>query len=370
MNKISPRGSARNWWRESPPLNHRVPMDEPQADQLDPDRFYFRGLHPGVFLGTASDRYGGWIGQIYSEDRYRGRIERRSRRIGGEILVSEVLPVASVREYFRHFPVLELDFTFYGPLLDRTGQPTKTHQTLAAYARYLGADDRVWLKAPQAVFARRPWRGGRYPDNPDYLDAELFSRGFHAPAVELLGPALQGFIFEQEYQKAAERVAASRMADDLAEFFRRLPADERYHVELRTESLLAEPVFAVLARHRVGLVFSHWTWLPSLRRQLHRTGGRFWSGAGDTVVRLLTPPQMRYQDAFKMAHPFNRLRPDMLAPDLIADTVALAEAAVATGQRVHIMVNNRAAGNAPILARRLAAAWIARQREAERAAHG
>ena len=35
-----------------------------------------------------------------------------------------------------------------------------------------------------------------------------------------------------------------------------------------------------------------------------------------------------------------------------------------------VMVNNRAAGNAPILARRLAAAWIARQREAERAAHG
>ena len=36
--------------------------------------FHFRNLHPQIFIGTASDRYAGWIGQIYSADKYEGRI--------------------------------------------------------------------------------------------------------------------------------------------------------------------------------------------------------------------------------------------------------------------------------------------------------
>ena len=40
------------------------------------ERFDFRNIHPQISLGTASDRYGGWIGQIYSERRY--QITRRS----------------------------------------------------------------------------------------------------------------------------------------------------------------------------------------------------------------------------------------------------------------------------------------------------
>jgi hypothetical protein len=42
------------------------------------DKFHFRNLHPQVLIGTASDRYAGWIGQIYSQDRYTGRISQRS----------------------------------------------------------------------------------------------------------------------------------------------------------------------------------------------------------------------------------------------------------------------------------------------------
>ena len=34
------------------------------------DQFQFRDLHPLVSLGAASDRYAGWLGQIYSERRY------------------------------------------------------------------------------------------------------------------------------------------------------------------------------------------------------------------------------------------------------------------------------------------------------------
>lgn len=32
-------------------------------------QFKFRDLHPRVFLGTVSDRYAGWSGQIYAPEK-------------------------------------------------------------------------------------------------------------------------------------------------------------------------------------------------------------------------------------------------------------------------------------------------------------
>jgi hypothetical protein len=32
------------------------------------ETFHFRNLHPKILLGTASDRYAGWIGQIYTRE--------------------------------------------------------------------------------------------------------------------------------------------------------------------------------------------------------------------------------------------------------------------------------------------------------------
>jgi len=67
-----------------------------------------------VLLATTTDRYAGWIGQIYSKGRYEQRISRRTHRVGGEKYVEEILPIDSVAEYFKHFPVLEIDYTFTG----------------------------------------------------------------------------------------------------------------------------------------------------------------------------------------------------------------------------------------------------------------
>ncbi len=90
----------------------------------DHNRFYFKDIHPSIFLGTTSDRYAGWIGQIYSKERYTGRINRRTNVVGGKKFIEEVLPVDSVEEYFEHFRVLEIDYTFYWPLTEPDGTPT------------------------------------------------------------------------------------------------------------------------------------------------------------------------------------------------------------------------------------------------------
>jgi hypothetical protein len=50
---------------------------------LDLGQYRFRDLHAKIFMGTASDRYAGWIGQIYPPGLYEGRIARRPKTIGG-----------------------------------------------------------------------------------------------------------------------------------------------------------------------------------------------------------------------------------------------------------------------------------------------
>ena len=162
------------------------------------ESFNFRNLHPQILIGTASDRYAGWLGQIYSHDRYQGRITKRTKIIGGKSFTEEVLPVGSVVEYFEHFPVLEIDFIFYRPLLDPNGQPNQNYAVLKKYAKHLKEGDRIILKVPQMVMAQKIRKGDYHVANPAYLNPKIFTEQFYEPAINLLGANLTGFIFEQE----------------------------------------------------------------------------------------------------------------------------------------------------------------------------
>jgi uncharacterized protein YecE (DUF72 family) len=324
-------------------------------------RFRFRDLHPLAAIGTASDRYAGWLGQIYTPERYAGRVKRRSHTVGGRTFVEEVLPVESVEEYFEHFGALEIDFTYYRPLLDEQRHPTETFHLVRTYAGHLKPGDRLFLKAPQAVVAPRLRRGCGFVANPEYLDADYFTHRFYAPAVKLLKEHLGGILFEQEYRRALERDDPQDEAGDLERFFRRIPMDKRYHVELRTEGYLSTPVFDVLARTGVGLALSHWTWLPPLAEQLARAGGRFFNEGGEVLVRLMTPHGVRYEDAFAKAHPFDQLVDGMLSERMLEDTAAIMLQAIAAERHVTVIVNNRAGGNAPLLAEKLVERFRARQ---------
>ena len=326
---------------------------------VDPARYQFRGLHPRVRLGTASDRYAGWLGQIYSPERFAHRVTRRQKTLGRRRFTEEVLPVECVAEYFEHFPVLELDFTFYRPLLDTGGEPTANFHTLARYRQHLNPGDRLLLKAPQAVTARALYRGETSVANPEYLDPALFTERFYRPAAELLGDHLGGILFEQEYHRSDQRQAPEDVADQWEQFFGAVPADPRYHLELRTPGYLAPTLFAMLARRGVGQVLSHWTWLPPLAEQLRRAGGRFTNVDRSCVVRLLTPRNVRYADAYAAAHPFDRVVPGMLDPRMVADTVELLGTAVDRRVETDVIVNNRAGGNAPEIARQVAEAFLA-----------
>ncbi len=99
--------------------------------------FRFRDLPSSIQIGTASDRYAGWIGQIYSKGRYEKGITRRSHKVRGQNFTEEILPVESVTEYFEHFPILEIDYTFYRALLESKGSPAAESLCQEGFHRFL-----------------------------------------------------------------------------------------------------------------------------------------------------------------------------------------------------------------------------------------
>jgi len=333
----------------------------PHEKLFDLEKFRFRGLHPRVFIGTTTDRYAGWSGQIYSKERYQARISRRTHTVGGKSFVEEVLPIDSVEEYFEHFPVLEIDFTFYRLLLEKDGRPTQNYHVLREYRKYLGEEDQLVLKVPQLIFAQKLRRGGNYVANEAYLNPAIFTNQFYRPAVELLGSKLGAFIFEREYQRKQERSPVEEMASELDEFFGAIPADNRYHVEIRTDSYLTPAIFNVLEKHGVGQVLSHWTWLPSLRRQFSKAGNRFLNSGSQYIIRLLTPRGMKYEDSYAKAHPFDRLIEGMVQNEMVEEVSELLWIGVNQGVRMNVLINNRAGGNAPMIAQQVVQRFLQNQ---------
>jgi uncharacterized protein YecE (DUF72 family) len=336
----------------------------PLRDDFDLDRYRFRGLHPAVLMGTASDRYAGWIGQIYAADLYQGRTINRSRKVGGKSFRETVLPVDSLKEYFEHFRVVEIDYTFYQLLLDADGMPTQTHQVLKSYGHHLTPGDAVLLKVPQVVFAQKIRQGSSYASNETYLDPEVFTHRFYQPAVALLGAHLGGFVFEQEYQRKAERTPPLELALALTQFFEAIPPDPRYHMELRTESYLSQPVVKLLENFGIGQVLSHWTWLPSLVTQFTKVGRRFFNAGRQSVIRLMTPRGTRYEDAYARAFPFDKLVEGMVQPGMVEEAAALMQEGIQQKVQMNVVINNRAGGNAPRIAQLIASRFLAARSEA------
>jgi len=140
--------------------------------------------------------------------------------------------------------------------------------------------------------------------------------------------------------------------DDL--FIELLPKDDRYHIETRTIYYHIKPYFELLEKHGVGHVLSHWTWLPPLRKQFIKAGKRFYNSGKQCIVRLLTPLRVRYQDSYSQAHPFDKLVDGIMNPEMISETVDIMRVGIREGVGVNVILNNRAGGNAPLIARDLA----------------
>jgi hypothetical protein len=296
-----------------------------------------------VDFATASDRYAGWMGQIYSDDQGY-KIKKSQKTLKGKKYTEEKVPVKSVVEFFEHYGALELDFTFYSPLLTEDGQPSRNYAPLAEYAKWIPHDAKVLLKVPELVCAKKHWTsqdGKRvFATNPGYLNPVTFTERFYKPAIEILGDRIAGFIFEKGYQRKAATPPPEESIAELEQFFGELPKDDRYHIEERTDRLKTAAYFDFLRRHKIGNVFSHWTWLPDLKRQWEQAGG--FTGAL-SITRLMTPLRMPYEEAYARYSPFNELKDEF--PEMYRDTARIIREGMSAGIPTVTVSNNRAGGN-------------------------
>lgn len=338
-----------------------VPRPVPDR-RAEADRFDLRRIHPVLRFGSASDRYAAWIDQVYPRDVWAGEVTTRKKSIGGQAFEERLLPVASVEDYFLHFGVLEIDFTYYRPLVEATGKPSPQLFTLEHYADASPANARFLLKAPQQVVSRRLRRkvDGRwaYVENPDYLDPKLFTDQFLVPAQKKLGVKLAGVILEQPYERAAESPDPDAFVAEWDRFIAEVPNDAAYHLEVRSSHLLSPAYLEWLANRDLGFCFSHWQWLPPIIDQWRLVSERFTSGSGEAVLRLVQPRDMDYAESWRRAYPFEGpaagLSDTRDARRMIDEATALMYQAVEAGVVLNVVGNNRAWGNTPDLGRTLA----------------
>ncbi len=308
--------------------------------------YRFRDIHPLLKIGTCSDRYAGWTGQIYTPGKY--KTQKRRKTVGGKQYTEQVLPVESVKEYFEHFQTLEIDFTFYRPLLDiKTGEPTNSYYTLKRYLEYINEGDSLILKAPQITTARKLFRNGKFVDNSDYLNPDIFMKGFLKPVLELADGNIEGLIFEQEYRRKNELSKEDALHLELERFLDSLPPDKRYTFEIRTPSLLTPDLIRTLEGKNSGTVISRWTWLPRPNEQYELIMNNRESAPASLFIRLLTPFGMDYKKTYAAAYPFDKLVEGMLSDETVEDLAKIISGSLKRKIRVYLLINNRAGGNAP-----------------------
>lgn len=304
-------------------------------DEIDP-RFSFREdlaarlarlAQQGVFIGTSSWKYEGWLGTIYTPERYFARGKFSQKKFNDDCLT----------EYTRVFPCVGGDFSYY-------------QFPSAAFWQKLFASVpptfRFGLKVPEDLtvktFPSHARYGARSGQPNDYfLDADLLQRAF----LDLLKPYQQQvgvlmFEFSAFPRNAFDN--AFQFYEKLDAVLRALPKDFRYAVEIRNPELLEPDYFTLLREHETAHVFNAWTRMPELTQQMSLPEA---FTTDFTVVRALLKRGRAYEDAVQQFSPYEKLQDEN--PEGRTALRGLIGRSLKTRQTSYIFVNNRFEGNAP-----------------------
>jgi uncharacterized protein YecE (DUF72 family) len=281
----------------------------------------------GVFIGTSSWKYPGWIGQIYSEDRYRSRGRFSEKRFQAECLA----------EYAATFPVVCGDFSFYQFPSEQHWQ--RLFRSAPASLKYA-------FKVPEEItvkmFPVHPRYGARAGENnPSFLDVLLFRNAF----LDLLEPyreQIAVLVFEfgtfarQCYNSTGQFLA------ELDPFLGALPAGYRYGIEIRNREFLTGEYFKCLRGHGVAHVFNAWTRMPEIGEQMQLPEV---FTADFTVARALLRKGRPYEAAVAKFSPYQQVQDPN--PETRQALRSLISRARERSEPSYIFVNNRLEGNAP-----------------------
>jgi uncharacterized protein YecE (DUF72 family) len=277
----------------------------------------------GIWIGTSSWKYEGWLGQIYTRDlyTYRGRFSPRKFQ---EICLAE---------YSETFPIVCGDFSFY-----QFPKPEFWRKLFASAPPSL----RFALKVPEEVTAEEFPKHARYgaragSRNDCYLNADAVRAQFIEP-LQPFASRIAALIFEF----GARGASTQRFVSGLDLMLGQLPHIFRYAVEVRNRQYLQPRYFECLRSHGVAHVLNSWTRMPLLSEQMALEDV---FTTDFTVVRALLRPGRNYSDAVGKFQPYSEVREEN--PEVRGSLRGLIQRMQEERRGAYIFVNNRLEGNAP-----------------------
>lgn len=283
----------------------------------------------GIFIGTSSWKYEGWLGSIYARERY---LNSRGKFIESKFNAD------CLEEYSETFPVVGGDFSFYTVPEDTAYWDRVFQHAPEGFG--------MGLKVPEHLTVAKWPEHARYGNNkgkknPQFLDADFFTKAFLRPLLPHRDkvPVLM-FEFGAFSQAMFRNPAEFRT--HLGPFLDALPGGWNYAVEIRNEEYLEPDYFSLLANHNVAHVLNAWTKMPSLAEQVEMPGV---FTADFTVVRALLKKGRTYEDAVRMFEPYKTIKePD---PESRRGVRRIIERSIGEKLRAYLFYNNRLEGNAP-----------------------
>ncbi len=282
----------------------------------------------GIYVGGSSWKYEGWLGQIYTPERYftRGRFSLKR------------FEETCLQEYAETFPIVCGDFSFYQFPSDQfwaklfTGSPPHL---------------KFGFKVPEEItvckFPVHPRYGPRAGlENPTFLNADLLDIAFLQP-LRKYRDRVAVLIFEFGAFGRNVYPDTAAFLEDLDVFLSRLPEDFAYSVEIRNPEFLTPEYFAILQRHGVTHVFNAWTRMPGIGSQIVLPGA---FTADRIVARALLRQGRPYEEAVTRFSPYKEVQDPN--PETRSALKELMEHAKTRRIPAYLFVNNRLEGNAPI----------------------
>jgi uncharacterized protein YecE (DUF72 family) len=244
----------------------------------------------GIFVGTSSWKYPGWVGWLYERERYVTRGRFSEARFERECL----------REYAEVFSSVSVDAGYYA-FPSPGGMERLCGLVPEGFRLSFKVTDEITLRRFPRI-ERFGERAGR--ENPHFLDAGLFCRAFLGP-LEPYRAKTGVLMFEFARFAAGTWGEPGAFAGALDGFFSQLPRDWQYGVELRNPELLHPEYLEVLRRHGVAHVLNNWQGMPSVGEQLDVPGVLT---APFAAARFLLKPGRAYEEAVRLFSPYDRLR--------------------------------------------------------------
>ena len=283
----------------------------------------------GVFVGTSSWKYEGWLGMLYDRAHYEFRGRFAKSRFERNCLT----------EYAEVFKTVCVDAAYY---------TFPSQKNLEAMAEQVPADFRFAFKVTDEItikrfpnLARFGQRAGK--PNEHFLNANAFANGFLKPCEAIrshVGLLMFEFsrFWQSDYEHGRDFVA------DLDRFLGQLPKDWPFAIEMRNKNWLTPEYFACLARHGVTYVFNSWDAMLPVSEQMALPGSR--TNPKLIAARFLLKPGRNYQEAVDTFKPYDKV----LEP--YPDARAAGSELIAEGEKsgpdseTYIYINNRLEGNA------------------------